>query len=67
VNEKCGDETTERKMRTIKLSSMEVEKHPDGDVEITIPEYLSCEYLDIEDQEALVAFLQENIKQHREH
>ena len=54
------------KMRMIKLGSMDVEKHPDGDVEITVPEYLSSEYLDIEDQEALVAFLQENIKQHKE-
>ena len=53
------------KMRMIKLGSMDVEKHPDGDVEITVPEYLDSEYLDIEDQEALVAFLQENIKQHK--
>tara|TARA_R110002167_G_scaffold15986_8_gene63236 strand:+ start:160 stop:327 length:168 start_codon:yes stop_codon:yes gene_type:complete len=50
----------------IKLGSMDVEKHPDGDLEITVPEYLSSEYLGIEDQEALVEFLQENIRQHKE-
>jgi len=53
-------------MRMIKLGMMDVEKHTDGEVEITIPEYLSSEYLGIEDQKALVAFLQENIKQHEE-
>ena len=54
-------------MRMIKLGSMDVESFPEySDVEITIPEYLSSEYLDIEDQEALVEFLQENIRQHKE-
>ena len=52
--------------RMIKLQTMEVEKHPDGDVEICIPEYLPSEYLSIEDQEALIAFLQENIRTWRE-
>ncbi len=53
-------------MRIIKLGSMDVEKHPDGDVEISIPEYSPFEYLDIEDQKCLVTFLQQNIKQHEE-
>ena len=51
--------------RMIKLQTMDVETHPDGDIEISIPEYLPSEYLSIEDQEALIAFLQENIRQHK--
>ncbi len=51
--------------RMIKLQTMDVEKRHYGDIEISIPEYLPSEYLSIEDQEALIAFLQENIREWR--